>query len=112
MILRTLGIVVLCAALGATADLAIIAAGAFGVMLAPDSILVDVAAILAYFTFIPSVAVSVLAMLIGALMVFGHRSPQWLAKTLVVLGIVSAALVGLAYIPAPNLAPAAASTIG
>ena len=110
---RTLGILVLAAAaVGASVDLGIIAAGAFGVMLAPDSIVVDLAAVLAYFTFLPSIAVAVLTMLIGTLMVFGHRSPRWLGKTLVILGIISGAFVALTYVPAPHLAASGSAQFG
>lgn len=112
MILRILGAIVLAAALGAALDLGIIACGAFGVMFIPDSLLVDLATVLAYFTYLPSITTAALTLLIGAFIVLGHRPARRFGKLLVIVGIVSAVFTGLIYVPAPLPAPRASSPHG
>lgn len=79
-------------------------------MFIPDSVLVDLAAVLAYFSYLPSIVIAAITLLIGGFIVLGRRQARRFGKFLVIVGIVSAVFTALIYVPAPLPAPPASTS--
>jgi hypothetical protein len=84
----------------ATLDLGIIMAAALAAPLNGSSgLLVDLGAVLVYFTFYPAVFAAALTLLLGMLVVWRRPDARELGRALVAAGVLSAIFVALALVP-------------